>query len=40
MVAGISQRTTRAAIVRSFIDFLMSSKASAVVTAKGMERVP
>jgi molybdate transport system substrate-binding protein len=40
MVAGISQRTTRAAIVRSFTDFLLSPNASAVVTAKGMERVP
>jgi molybdate transport system substrate-binding protein len=40
MVAGISQRTTRSAIVRVFIEFLMSSNASAVVAAKGMERVP
>ena len=40
MVAGISQRTTRAATVRAFIDFLMSSGATAVVKNKGMERVP
>ena len=40
MVAGISQRTTRSAAVRAFTDFLLSSQASAVVAAKGMERVP
>ena len=40
MVAGISQRTTRAALVQSFIDFLMSPGATTVVKNKGMERVP
>jgi molybdate transport system substrate-binding protein len=40
MVAGISERAARSAAVRAFIDFLMSSNASAVVVAKGMERVP
>jgi molybdate transport system substrate-binding protein len=40
MVAGISQRAARSSAVRALIDFLMSSNASAVVAAKGMERVP
>ena len=40
MVAGISHRTTRSAVARAFVEFLMSSNASAVVAAKGMERLP
>jgi molybdate transport system substrate-binding protein len=40
MVAGVSQRTTHAATVRAFIEFLMSPGATTVVKNKGMERVP
>jgi len=40
MVAGVSQRSTRAATVRAFIEFLMSPGATTVVKNKGMERVP
>ena len=40
MVGGISQKTSRTAAARALIEFLMSPAASAVVTQKGMERVP
>ena len=40
MIAGISQRTQRAAAARALIEFLMSPAASEVITKKGMERVP
>jgi molybdate transport system substrate-binding protein len=40
MVAGASQRTTRAAEVKAFVQFLMNPSATRVVQAKGMERVP
>ena len=38
MAAGISARSPRAAAARDFINFITSSKATAVVNAKGMER--
>jgi molybdate transport system substrate-binding protein len=40
MVAGASQRTTRAAEVKALVQFLMNPSATRVVQAKGMERVP
>jgi molybdate transport system substrate-binding protein len=40
MVAGASQRTTRAAEVKALVQFLMNPAASKVVQEKGMERVP
>lgn len=40
MVAGVSQRASRSAGVNALIEFLMSRDATALVTQKGMERVP
>jgi molybdate transport system substrate-binding protein len=40
MVAGASQRTTRAAEVKALVQFLMNPAATRVVQEKGMERVP
>ena len=38
MAAGINPRSPRAAAAREFVSFITSSKATAVVKAKGMER--
>lgn len=40
MVAGVSQRTTRAADVKALVQFLMTTTSTAIVQQKGMERVP